>query len=80
MSRDRKHIARAPVTLADEAALNGSATLTGLVKTTKGYAVAIAEFSPDGSLAQLVIGPSQANKIYAAKEHQRMLAPLAVKL
>lgn len=80
MSRDRKNTTRAPLTLVDDAALKGNATLTGIVKTTKGYAVAMVELAPDGSLITAFVGPSQANKVFVAKEHHRMLAPLAVKL
>lgn len=65
---------------ADSATLKGNATLSGIVRTTGGYAVARVELAPDGSVVRIVVGPSQANKAFVAIEHQRMLAPLAVGL
>jgi hypothetical protein len=80
VSRERKHLERSPLVTADSATLKGNAVLTGVVRTTKGYAVARVELGPDGSLIQAWLGPSQANKVFVAQEHHRMLAPLAVKL
>lgn len=68
------------VVTVDSATLKGNATLTGIVRTTRGYAVARIELAPDGAVVRIVVGPSQANKAFVAIEHQRMLAPLAVGL
>ncbi len=68
------------VIVRDDAKPAAPMVLTGLVKTSKGYAVAVATFEADGSLQSLEVGPSQANKVYVAMKHQRMLAPMAVKV
>ena len=51
-------------------------TLTGVVRTTKGYAVAIATRDDAGNVS-VKLGRSQSEKVYVALEHRNMLARLA---
>lgn len=77
----RKHIQRPRG--ADDATPVGSMTLSGVIRTTKGYALATAVFSPDGSLTSLALGISQAyphGKPHIAREHVRLATELAGKL
>lgn len=60
----------------DGATLTGPVTLTGVVRTSKGYAVARAVVSPDGTAA-ITLGVSQVYREHVAHEHSRMLPGLA---
>lgn len=76
MSRPRNE----PIRLVGEdgGALVGNATLTGVVKTTKGYAVATVYVSADGGI-KAVLGKSQAFKEFVAQEQKRAAAAGASK-
>lgn len=50
--------------------------MAGMVRTTKGYAVAMVMINLDGTHT-VKIGPSQSEKWCVAREHQRLLGPLA---
>lgn len=73
-----------PVAGVDGAPLKGPATLTGLVRTTKGAALAIVVLTPDGQVQSIDIGQSQplehGGKAFVGIQHQRLLAGLAHKL
>lgn len=59
-----------PVTAGpDGATPTGAMTLSGVVKTTKGHAVATVTIAPDGSHA-VKLGVSHAFKEFAAREHR----------
>ena len=60
----------------DDATPVGSMTLSGLVRTTKGFAVAVATFKADGGLT-VRLGPSQTDRPSVAREHKRLLPGLA---
>ena len=77
MSRERRHLPSARVESPDDAALKGNATLTGLVRTTRGYATALVELAPDGSLMSVRLGLSQTEKRFVAIEHKRALIAAA---
>lgn len=49
---------------------------TCVVRTEKGYAVAHLTVELDGKLT-VRVGPSQSEKVFVAREHQRTLARLA---
>lgn len=51
--------------------------LTGLVKTTKGYAVATVVLRPTGEVVSCALGHSQAYKEFVALEHSRLVLKLA---
>lgn len=51
-------------------------TLTGVVRTSKGFAVAVATFGLDGTLV-VKLGNSQSEKQFVAHEHAKNLARLA---
>lgn len=54
----------------DGATLVGDGTLTGVVKTSKGYALMTAEVAPDGSVVLTVSG-SQAFKQFVVTQQKR---------
>lgn len=47
--------------------------LTGVVRTSKGFAVAQVTFGPDGAVISAALGRSQALKEFVALEHKRIL-------
>lgn len=59
--------------VADDAIPTKNMILTGLVRTSKGYALAIVEYAPDGSLVALRLGRSQADKVFVAMAHKEAL-------
>lgn len=63
----------------DGAELAAPMVLTGVVKTTKGYAVAIAKFHADGRLDSLKLQLSQAFKEHVAREHKKVLVVEALR-
>lgn len=78
MSRERRHLPSQRVEAVDDATLKGNATLTGLVRTSRGYATAVAVFAPDGSVVSLKLGLSQAHKPFAAIEHKKAVIKAAM--
>lgn len=70
-----------PPTAIDGGTPIGPMTLSGVVKTTRGYAVATATFDADGN-ATVKLGNSQAYPEHVAAEHKRILvnATLAVQV
>lgn len=56
----------------------GDMTLSGVVKTSKGYAVATATIAPDGS-ATVRLSHSQSSKEFVAAQQKRTAQVLAVK-
>ena len=67
------------VTSPDGAELKGNATVTGLVKTTKGFATAIVELTPDGSAVSVKLLLSQTEKRFVAIEHKREVMRAALR-
>ena len=67
------------VTSPDGAELKGNATVTGLVKTTKGFATAIVELSPDGAVVSVRLLLSQSEKRFVAMEHKREVVKAAMR-
>ncbi len=55
----------------DGAAPHGEMTLTGVVRTTKGYAVAVGHVLKDGTVT-ITLGTSQSHKEFVALEHKRI--------
>lgn len=52
-------------------------TLSGIVRTTRGFAVATVELAADGSVLSVKLGNSQSEKQFVAGEHVKMLPLLA---
>ncbi len=77
MSRERRHLTS--VASPDGATLKGNATVTGLVKTSRGYATAIVELAPDGTTVAVRLGLSQAEKRFVAIEHKREVVKAALR-
>jgi hypothetical protein len=67
---DRKTLPR--IEGPDGAVPSGPLTLTGVVKTTKGYAVALVELSPSGAVLSATLRGSQTFPEHVAREHQRI--------
>jgi hypothetical protein len=65
---------------ADGASPERSMVLAGIVRTSKGFAVAVAELAADGTTTSLRIGRSQTIREFVALEHKKMLAPMAMKV
>ena len=63
----------------DGASPTAPLSLTGVVKTSRGFAVARATFAPDGSLIGVELQRSQAFKQYVAAEHKRLVVSEALK-
>lgn len=63
----------------DGAKPTATMVLTGLVRTSHGYAVAIEEIGADGQRLSLRLGRSQAIKNFVAQEHKRVLVAAAQK-
>lgn len=77
MSRPRNQAPAAVVSALDSATVMKPMVLTGLVRTSRGYAVATAVLEPDGTARSVKLGHSQAYKSPVALEHQRELGRLA---
>jgi hypothetical protein len=77
MSRTRRTPDGFKLEVADDAQLKPM-VLTGLVRTSRGYAVAIAHVAADGSLTSFRIGPSQSEKRFAAIAHKEALVKAAL--
>jgi hypothetical protein len=56
----------------------GTMVLTGVVRTTKGYAVARAVIARDGNVT-VTLGHSQTHKEFVAIEHKRSLTAATLK-
>lgn len=56
----------------------GTMRLTGVIRTTRGYAVAQETVDADGARS-LVIGPSQAFPEHVASEHKRVVVNATLK-
>lgn len=83
MSKNDQKPTRAKTTGPDGAFTVGPFTLAGMVRTTRGYAVAISTFAADGSLISTTLGNSQVapyGKPFIAAEHVRLATALAAKL
>ena len=77
MSRPRNQPPPATIQSPDNAAVTKPMVLTGLVRTSRGFAVATATLEPDGTVRSVRLGHSQAFKTFVAMEHQRELGRLA---
>lgn len=53
--------------------------VTGLVRTSKGYAVATIELDGEGRTTSVRLGHSQTQKEFAAREHLRVVTREALK-
>lgn len=69
MSRKESRPAKGP----DLAVPVAKMFLSGIVKTSKGYAVATAAINSDGTVDSIALGRSQLDIRFVAKEHQRGL-------
>jgi hypothetical protein len=52
--------------------------LTGIVRTSKGYATVVVEMAPDGAVLSLKVGPSQAEKRFEARRHKDVMVKAAM--
>lgn len=73
----RRTLTRARIESADNATPKGPMTLTGIVRTTRGYAVAIATLDAEGNVQTVKLGHSQTERQFVAQEHARGLSTLA---
>ena len=78
MSRSSRREDREVVAGPDGATPVGPMTTSGVVKTTKGYAVATVTVDEDGSLS-VKLARSQAFKQYIAAEHKRQAVAEALR-
>jgi len=62
-----------PLVGPDGATAAAPLVLSGVVKTSKGYAVARATLKPDGTVEAVSLMPSQAFKQYVAAQHKRIV-------
>ncbi len=67
----RKTLESPPLEGPDGATPAAQMTLTGVVKTSKGYAVAVATIAKDGTVA-LKLRSSQSMREFVALEHKRL--------
>lgn len=68
---------REPVVLSPDGAVpTGPMRLAAPVRTSKGYALAIAEIAPDGTVLKVKLGHSQTALEFIAREHKRVLGVL----
>lgn len=70
MSRPKNQAPASVPTGVDGATLVGGGTLTGVVKTTRGYALATATVMPDGTTV-VTLGNSQAFKQFVVEQQKR---------
>lgn len=74
MSRPRNEPPLTAPSGPEGATLTKDATVTGVVRTSKGFAVARVVISPNGAVKSVRLGLSQAERRFVAMEHARTLA------
>ncbi len=77
MSRSSRREEREPTVGPDGATPVGPMTLTGVVKTSKGFAVATAVF--DGDSVKVTLAGSQAFRQFVDAQHKRAVVAQALK-
>lgn len=68
-----------PVTGVDGATAKGAMTVTGVIRTTKGFAVAEVVLSPTGDVLTIHVGVSQTERHFIALEHKRVAVAATVR-
>lgn len=79
MSRPKNKAPTEPPVGPDDAFPVKSMALSGVVRTSKGYAVAVVTLSPDGEVLSLTLGRSQVGKQYVAAEHKNVMVAEALR-
>jgi hypothetical protein len=75
MSKPRNEPVRGAV---DGATPTAPMRLSGLVRTSRGFAVARVVLRPDGTVESLELGPSQSQREYVAMQHKRLVVRDAI--
>jgi hypothetical protein len=69
-----------PLTAVPGPAVSADMRLSGIVRTTSGFAVAQVTLSPTGDLVEMSVGQSQSHPEFVAIEHKRVVAMLGQKV